>query len=109
MTLSQREPNATGVSLPHCLIFVVSRSHTVSLSHCLALTLSRSHCNYLALTVSRSGTGPAWTRGGIEPPSGVKDMGGWSARVYSAEQMERLGVDEDGKQPASINSTNSTQ
>jgi len=56
-----------------------------------------------------TGTGPAWTRGGIEPPSGVKDMGGWSARVYSTEQMGRLGVDEDGKKPASTNSTNSTQ
>lgn len=41
--------------------------------------------------------GPAWTRGEIEKPAGEKDMGGWVAGVYTAEQQARLGVDEMGK------------
>merc|ERR1719272_1019838 len=44
--------------------------------------------------------GPAWTRGGVEAPASTKDMGGWTARVYTAEQQARLGVDEIGD-PAS--------
>ena len=40
--------------------------------------------------------GPAWTRGEIEPPRGEKDMGGWVAAVYTAEQQQRLGVDAEG-------------
>ena len=41
--------------------------------------------------------GPAWTRGEIEKPQGSKDMGGWTANVYTQEQQTRLGVDADGK------------
>lgn len=41
-------------------------------------------------------TGPAWTRGEMEAPAGEKDMGGWVAAVYTAEQQARLGVEEDG-------------
>jgi len=44
--------------------------------------------------------GPAWTRGEIEKPAGTKDMGGWTAGVYTAEQQARLGVDESGKPKA---------
>ena len=45
--------------------------------------------------------GPAYTRGEIEPPAGEKDMGGWTAAVYTAEQQRRLGVDESGKKRVS--------
>jgi len=41
--------------------------------------------------------GPAWTRGKIEKPAGHKDMGSWTAAVYTPEQQKRLGVDEFGK------------
>ena len=41
--------------------------------------------------------GPGWTRGQIERPRGEKDMGGWMASVYTAEQQARLGVDEAGE------------
>jgi len=47
--------------------------------------------------LNATATGPAWTRGGVEAPTGTKDMGGWVAHVYTKEQMARLGVDEDGK------------
>eukprot|EP00911_Craspedida_sp_UC1_P000281 UC1_evm1s215 len=40
--------------------------------------------------------GPAWTRGDMEAPAGEKDMGGWTASVYTEEQQKRLGVDEQG-------------
>ena len=40
--------------------------------------------------------GPAWTRGEIEQPAGEKDMGGWTAAVYTDEQQARLGVSADG-------------
>merc|ERR1719183_2283351 len=40
--------------------------------------------------------GPAWTRGEIEKPQGEKNMGTWTAGVYTAEQQARLGVDEAG-------------
>ena len=43
-----------------------------------------------------SGVAPAWVRGEIEKPSDEKDMGGWTALVYSTEQQARLGVDELG-------------
>ena len=33
------------------------------------------------------GLGPAWTRGGIEAPLGEKNMGGWTAAVYTPEQQ----------------------
>ena len=39
----------------------------------------------------------------MEPPAGEKDMGGWTQKVYTAEQQERLGVDEEGKKkPAKV-------
>ncbi len=66
--------------------------------------------------------GPAWTRGEIEAPEvwsgcavfvgplicslawfpfqGTKDMGGWTAAVYTEEQQARLGVDELGAKKA---------
>jgi hypothetical protein len=41
--------------------------------------------------------GPRWTWDkSAEKPAGKKDMGGWVARVYTREQMARLGVDEEG-------------
>ncbi|KAG8457954.1 hypothetical protein KFE25_012020 [Diacronema lutheri] len=41
--------------------------------------------------------GPAWTRGEGEKPAGERDMGTWTAAVYTAEQQARLGVDEHGQ------------
>ena len=46
--------------------------------------------------------GPAWTQGLIEPPAGLKNMGGWTARVYTAEQQARLGVDEEGNASSAV-------
>eukprot|EP00729_Bicosta_minor_P011553 gene11553-20600_t len=40
--------------------------------------------------------GLPWTRDEIEPPQGTKDMGSWTAAVYTAEQQSRLTVDERG-------------
>lgn len=40
--------------------------------------------------------GPARTRGEIEKPAGKKNMGTWTADVYTPEQQARLGVDEHG-------------
>lgn len=45
--------------------------------------------------------GPAWLHGEIERPAGEKDMGGWTAAVYTAEQQVHLGVDEFGQRVAS--------
>ena len=42
------------------------------------------------------GIGPAWTRGEVERPAGEKDMGSWTASVYTAEQQARLRVTADG-------------
>ena len=39
---------------------------------------------------------PDWILGKIEPPQGTKDMGSWTAAVYTKEQQLRLGVDEFG-------------
>jgi hypothetical protein len=44
--------------------------------------------------------GPSWTRGEIEAPAGVKDMGGWQASVYTPEQQARLKVDAQGNKVA---------
>merc|ERR1719487_2382147 len=42
--------------------------------------------------------GPAWTYdSSVEKPAGEKDMGGWTAAVYTTEQQQRLGVDEMGQ------------
>ncbi|CAE7312892.1 unnamed protein product [Symbiodinium natans] len=46
--------------------------------------------------------GPAWTRGEIEKPAGTKNMGSWTAAVYTPEQQARLGVDESGKKVADL-------
>ena len=46
--------------------------------------------------------GPAWTRGEIEAPAGEKDMGGWTAAVYTEEQMTRLTVDQYGAKKRAI-------
>ena len=48
------------------------------------------------LVGGRGGIGPAWTRGEIERPAGEKNMGSWTAAVYTQEQQDRLGVDEFG-------------
>lgn len=45
-----------------------------------------------------AGLGPAWTRGQIEAPAGIQNMGSWTASVYTAEQQARLGVDGQGNQ-----------
>jgi hypothetical protein len=44
-----------------------------------------------------AGLGPAWLRGEIEKPAEEKNYGSWTGMVYSAEQQNRLGVDENGK------------
>ena len=44
--------------------------------------------------------GPAWTRGEMERPAGQRNMGTWTAAVYTAEQQRRLGVDEMGRPSA---------
>lgn len=41
--------------------------------------------------------GPPHTRGEMEPPKGEKNMGSWTAGVYTDEQQQRLGVDESGQ------------
>ena len=52
------------------------------------------------------GLGPAWTTGeGLEAPAGTKDMGGWTAAVYTPEQQKRLGVDEFGTKPSDGDAT----
>ena len=40
---------------------------------------------------------PPWERGEMEKPAGTKDMGGWTRGVFTLEQQNRLGVDEDGQ------------
>jgi hypothetical protein len=45
----------------------------------------------------RAGLGPRWTRGEIERPAGERNMGTWTAAVYTPEQQLRLGVDEMGE------------
>uniref|UniRef100_A0A7S1J4I9 FAD-binding domain-containing protein n=1 Tax=Eutreptiella gymnastica TaxID=73025 RepID=A0A7S1J4I9_9EUGL len=54
----------------------------------------------LSATSGPQAIGPAWTRGEIEPPLGRRDMGSWTAAVYTIEQQERLGVDEYGNAQA---------
>ena len=44
--------------------------------------------------------GPAWTRGEIEKPEGVRNMGSYDALFYTEEQQRRLGVDESGAKVA---------
>jgi len=44
------------------------------------------------------GMGPRWTwDADFEKPQGEKDMGGWTASVYTDEQKKRLGVSEMGE------------
>ena len=41
---------------------------------------------------------PSWCQSDdVEPPAGTKNMGGFSIRVYTAEQQARLGVNETGE------------
>ena len=40
---------------------------------------------------------PAWVLGEIEAPKGEKNMGTWTASVYTSEQQKRLNIDETGK------------
>ena len=39
---------------------------------------------------------PQWMKDGTEGPAGMKDMGSWKKGIFTEEQQERLGVDEDG-------------
>lgn len=48
--------------------------------------------------MSLGAVGPAYTQGEMEKPAGSKDMGGWTAAVYTGEQQLRLAVDERGNQ-----------
>lgn len=41
--------------------------------------------------------GPAWIGGGIEKPAGTKNMGSWTAAVFTEEQQRRLGVNASGQ------------
>ena len=43
------------------------------------------------------GLGPAYTRGEVEAPAGKKEMLGFMANVYTAEQQARLGINEIGE------------
>merc|ERR1719473_579257 len=53
------------------------------------------------LTGPMGGVGPAWTYDEtVEKPAGEKDMGSWTAAVYTPEQQARLGVDEQGNKAA---------
>ena len=51
---------------------------------------------------------PRWIRDGLEKPAGVKDMGGWTAAVYSLEQQRRLNVDAEGN-PKKMTTTTSNK
>ena len=53
--------------------------------------------------------GPAWTRGGMEAPAGEKNMGSWTAAVYTAEQQARLGVDEQGAAVSAADTINAAR
>jgi len=39
---------------------------------------------------------PQWMKDGTEGPAGIKDMGTWKKGIFTVEQQDRLGVDEDG-------------
>lgn len=45
----------------------------------------------------KSSLPPLWCQGKMEKPKGEKNMGSWTAAVYTSEQQKRLGVDEFGK------------
>jgi hypothetical protein len=50
--------------------------------------------------VHAGSVGPGWLHGEQEAPAGTKDMGGWTANVYTSEQQARLGVDQFGQAAA---------
>jgi hypothetical protein len=52
--------------------------------------------------------GPPHTRGEMEPPQGEKNMGSWTAGVYTDEQQERLGVDDLGQLKVVESNVNTT-
>eukprot|EP00239_Pterosperma_sp_CCMP1384_P008171 CAMPEP_0197845036 /NCGR_PEP_ID=MMETSP1438-20131217/1990_1 /TAXON_ID=1461541 /ORGANISM="Pterosperma sp., Strain CCMP1384" /LENGTH=350 /DNA_ID=CAMNT_0043456121 /DNA_START=206 /DNA_END=1258 /DNA_ORIENTATION=- len=54
------------------------------------------------LVGGNAATGPSWTQGDMEPPQGEKDMGGWTAAVYTEEQQTRLGVTETGEKVTEV-------
>ena len=54
-------------------------------------------------------SGPAWTRGDMEPPAGEEDMGGHVEAVYTEEQQRRLGVDRRGRSLADQIATTYTE
>jgi len=58
--------------------------------------------------IGAGGIGPAWTYDdSVEKPAETKEMGGWTAQVYSQEQQDRLGVDANGKPNADMNGVKS--
>eukprot|EP00434_Breviolum_minutum_P038435 symbB.v1.2.034091.t1/scaffold4322.1/size41248/2 len=48
---------------------------------------------------------PLWVTGDMEAPAGTKNMGSWTAKVYTPEQQARLGVDEMGVKVAAASSS----
>jgi len=66
---------------------------------------NRLSCNEMGEPVKKKeepkpvqGFGPRWTwDADFEKPAGTKDMGGWTASVYTEEQQKRLSCDEMGK------------
>ena len=60
------------------------------------LFLFGSSCLLFDLGIAEMVIGPA-TRGEMERPLGIKDMGTWKAAVYTQEQQRRLGVGEFGQ------------
>jgi hypothetical protein len=55
------------------------------------------------------GLPPAWILNKLEPPAGEKNMGSWISSVYTPEQQERLGVDENGEAVSTGDSATNSQ
>ena len=70
---------------------------TIECGTSTAAVLSASSTEAAGAAGAVGALGPAWTRGEIEAPQGEKNMGSWTAAVYTAEQQARLGVDEVGR------------
>eukprot|EP00750_Incisomonas_marina_P000030 INCI10017.1.p1 GENE.INCI10017.1~~INCI10017.1.p1 ORF type:complete len:506 (-),score=119.02 INCI10017.1:1580-3097(-) len=54
------------------------------------------HGNKVDAPAAMKALPPKWLSGEIEKPAGERDNGGWTSLYYTAEQQERLGVDENG-------------
>jgi len=66
------------------------------------LPLCQMQKHHPVMVGGAAGIGPAWTRGEIERPAGTKNMGSWTAGVYTPEQQARLGVDEQGNRRGGV-------